>query len=113
MPRKILNTEARQKLARARDRDTKLLEDRGWKHDGGPWHISPYTSLRYYRREALHVEELRAWGESESAFLYDKNHSIWVKEEAEDNKLISFEELEEKSKQRALEKKEAIDGCYR
>jgi len=112
MPRKILNTAARQKLARARDRDTKLLKERGWRYDG-LWWYSPYTKNRYMRREALHVEELRKWGEGDSAFLNDKDHSMWVQKEIEDNKLISFEELSDQASKRAELKKQAIDGCYR
>jgi hypothetical protein len=111
-PRKILNTAARQKLAKARARDTKLLADRGWTFDG-LWFYSPYTGNRYMRREALHIEELRKWGESDSAFLNDKDHSMWVKKQEEDYALVSFEKLSEQALARAAQKKEAIDGCYR
>jgi hypothetical protein len=68
--------------------------------------------LRYSKREALSIEELRAWGESDSAFLKDKDHSMWVKKEMDDNKLISFGQLASASKRRQLVKKAAIDGCY-
>lgn len=112
MGNKILNTESRQKAKLARDRATQRLNDRGWKHDG-LWWISPYTKLRYDRREALSVEEIRSWGESESAFLNDKDHSMWVKKEIDDNKLISMEELADKSRKSAELKKLAKDGCYR
>jgi hypothetical protein len=112
MKRRILNTVARQKLARARDRDTKLLKDRGWTYDG-LWHYSPYTGNRYMRREALHIEELRAWGEGDSAFLNDKDHSMWVKKEQEDNKLLTFEELAEQAALRAEAKQEASNSNFR
>jgi hypothetical protein len=112
MKKQILNTEARQKLARARERDTKLLNDRGWKYDG-LWWYSPYTDNRYMRREALHIEELRAWGEGDSAFLNDKDHSMWVKKEQEDNKLLTFEELAEQARLRAEAKAEAKASNYR
>jgi hypothetical protein len=111
MPRKVLNTTTRQKLAKARDRDTKMLGARGWTFDG-LWWYSPYTANRYMRREALHIEELRKWGSGDSAFLNDKNHSMWVNKELEDNKLITFEELAKESKRRAAEKQLALDGCY-
>jgi hypothetical protein len=107
MPRKILNTEARQKLAKARDRDTKLLGTRGWIFDG-LWWYSPYTGYRYMRREALHVEELRKWGEGDSAFLNDKNHSMWVKAEEDDNRLTTMEEMSAQCKQRDALKRRAL-----
>jgi hypothetical protein len=111
MPRKVLNTATRKKLAKARDRDTKLLHAHGWTYDG-LWWYSPYTSNRYMRREALHIEELRKWGSGDSAFLNDKNHSMWVNKELEDNKLITFEELAKESQRRKAEKQLALDGCY-
>jgi hypothetical protein len=111
MPRRALNTETRKKLAKARDRDTKLLSDKGWTYDG-LWFWSPYTGNRYMRREALHIEELRKWGSGDSAFLNDKNHSMWVNKELEDNKLITFEQLAKESQRRRHERQRAIDGCY-
>lgn len=112
MARRILNTEARQKAARARDRANQRLLDAGWKHDG-LWWISPHTSLRYAKREALSIEEIRSWGDGDSAFLNDKDHSMWVKKELDDNALISMEELAERSRRSAEVRKIARDGCYR
>ncbi|SRR6266576_2336842 len=112
MPSQILDTEARRKVTAARDRATKRLVARGWKFDG-LWWISPYSNkLRYRKREALHVEELREWAEGDSAYLNDKDHSMWVKKEIDDNALISMEELSERCKTRDEIKRRALDGCY-
>lgn len=108
MPKKLLDTEARRKITNARDRATKRLVDHGWKFDGLWWH-SPYGNLlRYSRREAVCVEELREWAEGDSAFLGDKDHSMWVKAEEDSNRLLTWEELEEQSKRRNELKKLAL-----
>jgi hypothetical protein len=101
---KALNTNHRKKLAKAKDRSTQMLQEKGWKHDGLWWH-SPYSNMRYMRREALHVEELRKWGDGESAFLLDKNHSMWVKAEEEEYALTTMEKAAEECNQRAMLKK--------
>ncbi len=77
------------------------LQDRGWRHDG-LWWISPYSHSRYMIREALAVEELRAWGESDSAILGDKNHSMWVLQEEDDCKLTTMDDLSKSCHQRRI-----------
>src|SRR5256885_16938642 len=112
MPNKILDTAARRKITAAKDRATKRLIDRGWKFDG-LWWTSPYSNkLRYHKREALNVEELREWAEGDSAYLNDKDHSMWVKKEIDDNALISMDELAEKWKAKDQVKNLALAGCY-
>src|SRR5947207_2243157 len=77
------------------------LASLGWKYNG-LWWISPHTGLRYAKQEALAVEELRRWAATNSAILGDKNHSMWVLKEQEDNKLITMEELSNISHRRKL-----------
>jgi hypothetical protein len=91
--------------------DKKLLDAKGWRHDGLWWH-SPYSSHRYMIREAVSVEELRAWGASESAFLKDRNHSMWVKKEEEDYALVSQEEAADMARQEQHVKQLGKDSNY-
>ena len=86
-----------EKLNEAKIEATENLVTRGWRHDG-LWWYSPYTGTRYLKRDALHVEELRAWSESDSAFLNDKDHSMWVKKVEDDNALITVEEAAAKAR---------------
>jgi hypothetical protein len=111
LKKKILNTDARRKAHKSKERAVSNLHARGWSFDG-LWWTSPYTKLRYAKREAIDIEELRAWAEGESAFLLGKSHSMWVKKEMEDNRLISWEELVHRNKQAKLVKQAAIDTCY-
>jgi hypothetical protein len=111
MPKKILETEARRKITEARDKATKRLVVRGWRHDG-LWWYSPYTACRYLKREALYVEELREWAEGDSAFLGDKNHSMWVKAEEDDNAILSVEEASRKCQIDIEVRKLGRSSCY-
>jgi hypothetical protein len=77
------------------------LQDKGWKHDG-LWWISPYSQHRYMLKEALAVEELRVWGVSDSAILGDKNHSMWVLKEIDDNALTTMDDLSKTCHQRRI-----------
>jgi len=73
----------------------------GWQHDG-LWWISPHSGQRYMRKEALDIEDLRKWGNSESAILGDKDHSMWVLAEERDNALTTMEELSKACQKRKL-----------
>jgi hypothetical protein len=91
-------------------KEDKLLS-RGWTHDG-LWWLSPYTSHRYARREALAVEELREWSASDSAILSkeEKGHSMWTIAEERDNALITFDELSKRSHARKVLRDRASDS---
>jgi hypothetical protein len=110
MPRKLI-TANRRKIQKARSRQRQNLINKGWKYDGLWWH-SPCSPCRYTIREATHIEELRKWASGESAFLKDHDHAVWVKKQEEDNKLISFEELSAKSKERQALKETGKKSCY-
>jgi hypothetical protein len=105
--KRILNTDARRKVKRSQDRATRNLSTRGWRHDGLWWH-SPYTGTRYLKRDALHVEELRAWAESDSAFLNDKDHSMWVKKLEDDNALVTMDEASKRCRRTQELKRMAV-----
>ena len=77
------------------------LQDAGWKHDG-LWWLSPYSTHRYMLKEALAVEELRCWGASDSAILGDKEHSMWVLKEIEDNSLTTMDDLSKRCHERRV-----------
>jgi hypothetical protein len=97
-PRK---TQLRKDVARKAIRSGKNLVAKGWKYDG-LWWTSPYTGIRYPKLIATYIEELRDWGESGSAYLEDKYHSVWAIEEAEANKIVSWEDLSEDVQERSL-----------
>jgi hypothetical protein len=97
MEKEIKDTDFRTKCRNAKDRHRQNLIDKGWVFDG-LWYTSPYTELRYSRREAIHVEELREWADGDSAFLKDREHSMWRKKEEEDNRVMTFEEAVENAR---------------
>ena len=88
---------------------TDKLVKAGWKHDG-LWWYSPYTKFRYAKAEALAVEELRRWATCGSAILEDKEHSMWVLKEEQDNALITMEDLSKLSQERKLLRGRASDS---
>lgn len=51
-------------------------------------------------KEALAIEELRRWGASDSAILGDKEHSMWVLKEQDDNALTTMEDLSKRCQER-------------
>ena len=89
--------------------DGSKLTEAGWGHDG-LWWYSPHTGFRYAKKEALAVEELRAWAASDSAILGDKDHSMWVLAEERDNALIDMDELSKRSQQRNVLRGRATDS---
>jgi hypothetical protein len=104
MSDKPKDTPLRTKYRNANARATQNLTDKGWGYDG-LWYYSPYSNLRYHKREALYIEELRDWSSGPSAFLNDYDHAIWVAKEEQDNRLMDFEELDRISKEKALLRK--------
>lgn len=95
----IKETNFRKKNRLAGDRATQNLLEKGWRYDG-LWYYSPYSKIRYNKREAVYVEELRDWSSGPSAFLNDYEHAVWVAQEEEANEVIEWDELARRSKQR-------------
>lgn len=90
MPR--LNTPTRNRKSENSDKATKNLIDKGWTTDS-LWWYSPYSGLRFLRQDAVAVEELRAWGASDSAFLNDHDHSMWSMARDRENALVNMDDL--------------------
>ena len=111
MGKKAPTRAARHRVRQCNDKQTRNLIDKGWRHDG-LWWFSPYTQLRYSKKEAVHIEELRSWAEGDSAFLNDHNHSMWVKKEEDDNALTTMEEAAKKSQDAQAMRELAKDSCY-
>lgn len=107
----ILNTKTRKKFRSSRDKAKQNLVDKGWRYDG-LWWCSPYTNTRYMLSDAISVEELRKWSGSDSAFLGDRQHSMWTIRQELDYALTTPEEHAEDCRKRQEIKKLGSDSNF-
>lgn len=91
--KKIKLTKYRRINLEAQKKHAPFLAEKGWEHDG-LWFYSPYTGYRYTKSVAMDIEELRAWGATESAYLNDKNCSTWSVEEEKAYAVTTDQEIE-------------------